>query len=718
MFRFFIFFLLLFSSGCSVILDSMMEKGIDPITLAEKAFTDTETVETRKALKVYTQDNHYNIKDICFFDGKLIINDYELSNDKFFKRTTIKCNKNIHPNDSNIEFYFFAGRGNSSLTNKDYYMLKDSYDVPMSYSGDYVVLPVFKEIVNTSRKARVNIPYGEIVLYKKGNEFFKEGVNTLFSHLNFCFGSRCKTQGFGIKKRVHKFFRPKAIFDIPAEDAKTVVSDENGNFAIVEKNGIVHHYKLLNDKLTHVVSFTLKGEDNWVIWTRSRFFHYGALSNENLFPHFNIDKYGKVSFNQLFEVYHRPDLVRKELEYPGSVKIDDGGLSIIESLKNPPPKIKILSVSKCRNREAVIKIKVDDNGGGIGDVYTYHNGKLVDSRGLYKIILDKNMLVKSSVDESVVVRSVRLLKTKKIYTNKTKNDDFIINIADNTPDIKTSAYVKTIKLKLIPGENIVSLSAYNRDGSVQGQYSSTKINCKASTVSPKAYMVFIGINEFENKEDNLTYAKKDASDMAKEIYEKLDIKDKKIFILYNSYARKNMIKNIFEEIVKEASPEDFIVLYIASHGIYLSNIYWIPTTEYDGEIKPENTLSSLELVEFFKNTKALNQLFILDACQSSSMNMVNDTIYNIKTSELSRQMGFSFFAASSSYQNAVDGYQNNGLFTHFFLEGMKNNKNKSGQYIDLKKLGQYVYNRVNEKSNGEQTPVIKLFGNSENFKFR
>ncbi|HLZ19887.1 MAG TPA: hypothetical protein VKO67_09750 [Smithellaceae bacterium] len=91
--------------------------------------------------------------------------------------------------------------------------------------------------------------------------------------------------------------------------------------------------------------------------------------------------------------------------------------------------------------------------------------------------------------------------------------------------------------------------------------------------------------------------------------------------------------------------------------------------------------------------------------------MSEDTALKI----LSRAMGSTILSASTSLQEALEGYRGHGLFTYVLVEGLsgKADKGKTG-YIRTTELADYVDNEVPHLAekvfNRTQYPTISVSG--------
>ncbi|MGB5065579.1 MAG: hypothetical protein WBQ37_17750, partial [Candidatus Competibacter sp.] len=116
---------------------------------------------------------------------------------------------------------------------------------------------------------------------------------------------------------------------------------------------------------------------------------------------------------------------------------------------------------------------------------------------------------------------------------------------------------------------------------------------------------------------------------------------------------------------------------------------------------------------------ALSQLYVLDTCHAGGLDYVISGLYDARISVLAHKMGLHLFAGTSSLQNALDGYQGNGLFTHTLLTGLRNNPaadSNKDHAVSIAELGAFSkdYTKIIGKTiHFEQTPLIVNFGQDQ-----
>jgi len=64
------------------------------------------------------------------------------------------------------------------------------------------------------------------------------------------------------------------------------------------------------------------------------------------------------------------------------------------------------------------------------------------------------------------------------------------------------------------------------------------------------------------------------------------------------------------------NPEDTFVFYVASHGVAHDGLYYILTTDFEGNLSSgKGTISPIELMEYSKTIPSLKNIYFLDTCQ-------------------------------------------------------------------------------------------------------
>lgn len=413
-------------------------------------------------------------------------------------------------------------------------------------------------------------------------------------------------------------------------------------------------------------------DGEWVIITPEGYFNASSKGAKYLTVKIKNDFY---SMDNYTEKFYRPDLVKISL-----VGISLKDFSKLDDIKTAP-EVKI-EKADIINEEAIINLKVTDNGGGIGDVRIYLN------------------------DSAIILED-----------NKSKN-------------LKSSGSIsKNYKFKLNNGENTIKVIAFNSDNSMQSNEVIKTLNFKKTNIKkPSLYAMIIGINEYNNSSLNLEYAVSDAklfADAIKEIsaplFDKVEIK---LLTLKKETSKEAIINSLTS--FKSFEPEDLFVFYAASHGTVDNGEYFLITSNVGSTSSKklmEEALNQNYIKEVIANIPTSKKLIILDTCSSQSLGdklqltilsrrgLTEDTAIKV----LSRAIGVTILCAAKTDQAAFEGYNDHGLFTYVIVDGLngKADYDKDG-YIKTLELADFVDNEVPEiaeKIFGEaQYPIVSPGG--------
>ena len=352
-----------------------------------------------------------------------------------------------------------------------------------------------------------------------------------------------------------------------------------------------------------------------------------------------------ISFEQLYENYYRPDIIRAVFSNQDTSIIKTFNINNGVKL---PPSLKI-NLSKSKNRGVVIEqvedplvsinLIISDAGGGIGGYKLFNNNKLIED----KILL---------------------------------------------PSIIKDSIVTDISFEASAGKNLIYAVAISSDGieskpvSVEYIYSP---NSKQNIPSkPNIYIISIGINEYKNQKYNLNYCVNDMNSftdtiklISQKIFENVWIRK-----ISNDQATKLNVINALEEVSKLAKPEDVFIFYYAGHGIALNNnittTFFLVTqsvtqmTDLNNCIN--NGISDIEIKNLFKKIKANKQISFIDACNSGAMAeqfSIRGAAEENAIAKLSRSTGSAIFASTTSDQYATEFTQiGHGVFTFVLLNAL------------------------------------------------
>lgn len=157
--------------------------------------------------------------------------------------------------------------------------------------------------------------------------------------------------------------------------------------------------------------------------------------------------------------------------------------------------------------------------------------------------------------------------------------------------------------------------------------------------------------------------------------------------------------------MQKLGPSDTFVFYVASHGVVDEGLYYLITSNV-GSLSTrklqETAIPQNELQDLLINIPAGKKLILFDTCNSGAMGagmqvatMTRGLNESTAMKLLSRAMGSTVLSASSSSQEALEGYKDHGLFTYILCQGLSGaaDANKDG-YIKTRELADYVEDEV------------------------
>ena len=449
-------------------------------------------------------------------------------------------------------------------------------------------------------------------------------------------------------------------------------------------------------------------DGEWITITPEGYYNSSLNGHRYLNVRMGMKVYG---IDQFYDVFYRPDILMAKLKGEDIKPLIT--LTIDDAIKNPPPEVDFTTVpSNSTSPQAKVCYQAKDTGGGIGEVRLFHNGKLIQSDGFYRDVArtTAGKIQLASLDSKSIREDMR-----SIVVKSTMDVSPIVSKAKEGDIFKDCLVVDAV-----PGENEVSISAFNKNNTVQSYMKTTSFMANIKAEDSHLYMMLVGIDQYNDQSVNLKYAVKDAKD----IKDKLIRQSKTLYkpenihsvILTDKEATKANIQSQLSILSKKIKPADSFMIFVAGHGVLLQNQYFMLTHDFNGTIKDSSMISSNEIVEASKQIKSLSQLFIFDTCHAGGVDYIVSGLYDARMSVLAKKMGLHIYASANDQQAAMDGYNGNGLFTYTLLAGLNNNKDadkyKDGK-VSIVGLGEYskqTTTNISKEIGHSQTPLIINFG--------
>lgn len=436
-----------------------------------------------------------------------------------------------------------------------------------------------------------------------------------------------------------------------------------------------------------IASLVAMNKNDWVVVHPSGLFDATPAAMNELY--FSTGSQ-TIGLEQMKERFYEPNLLKKILNNEPLRPV--AGLDKIELY----PRIQLAMDTV----NAILTVKLTDQGGGIGKASLFINGK-------------------EAIED---IRS--LITTQK----------------GNTPGQQVVHIDLSTNRHMVWGDlNFVGVKAYNTAGFLTSPmekmfYAAPEKQKVMAAFEPHLYALVVGVSDYASDELDLKYSSKDAQDVATA----LAAGGKKLFgdrvhiTLLSSDAKENEkqptkpnIKRTLDEISTASGLADLVIIYFSGHGTNLGGEdgdFLYLTAEARGfsfsdpVVRQNASLSGTELTDYLKSMVAKKQVVIFDACASGRVVENMKTKRDVPSSTLRAlermkdRTGTYILtgcaADAVSYEASKFGQ---GLLTYSILSGMRGAALREDKYVDVLKLFQYAQSevpRLAENVGGIQEPKV------------
>jgi hypothetical protein len=481
----------------------------------------------------------------------------------------------------------------------------------------------------------------------------------------------------------------KQLWEVPVPASAWAVNiASNGRVGVAAFGDGTIRWYLLSDGQEILALFPAPDGKRWVLWVPEGFFNAASGGEALIGYHLNRgpDEAGEfVGVDQLYDLFYRPDLVAKRLQgrYEKEILAELRRIGDIRQVlaSGLPPGVELLSPQEVRldRRDFTLKLRLKDQGGGIGRVVYRVNG----------------VTVETAADARPVPISVAGRRSGAIRRPFT----------------------------LQHGENTITVTAYDRHNKIESRSVKLRVYVDDPLYRrPSLYVLAVGITSYRDHALKLRYAAGDARAMAEELgrrgqglFQAIEVKR-----LLDREATTRGIESAFEELASRVKPSDVFVLYLAGHGTVLDDgrYYFIPwELRYENqEALRDGSIDQSRLRTLLGGIPALKSLVMLDTCNSGGF-AARGLSEKAAIDRLMRATGRNVLAASSDSQLALEGYRGHGVFTYALLQGLRGQADRRGDRdgtVDIDELAEFVSERVPqitmEHWHYEQIPMRKLEG--------
>ena len=432
--------------------------------------------------------------------------------------------------------------------------------------------------------------------------------------------------------------------------------------------------------------------------------------------------------DQFYDVFYRPDIVERRLAGQPIAPLIT--VTLEDAIRNPPPQVNLQLVpiaAAAAGQKIRLNLEALTKGGGVGELRVLHNGKLVEV--LNRTVI-RTGLASGATPSSVIPPKVVSLQaqgaargeetvTRALRLAVQAQQDSLV-IAPPLQELKSE-----LELELIPGENSFSVIGFNTAGNLNARPVTQSLMATGTAPAPRVFVLAVGVDIFNNPNaaPTLQFAVKDSSDFVAALRQRLAglgsaYRNAPVVIrmLQNEQATRSGLVKALDELQKEVRSNDLLVWFVASHGTLDNNAqYGIVMQDWDGKASADSLFSTTSILEASRRIKAFNQFVILDTCHAGGVSSLVRGLYDARLAVLARNMGLHVFASASATEEALDGYQGNGLFTHTLVKGLNSGlADKNGdKQVTINELGDFARRetmRIARILRHNQEPLLLNFG--------
>lgn len=300
-----------------------------------------------------------------------------------------------------------------------------------------------------------------------------------------------------------------------------------------------------------------------------------------------------------------------------------------------------------------------------------------------------------------------------------------------------------LEIELSNGDNLVKVSVFNNKG-LESVRESFQINYDNKKDKPNLYVLALGVSEFADKERNLKFATKDATDLTNKLAEAKGDFYGNVFIekVFNEEATKDNVLKV-AKFLKKANTNDQIIIYISSHGLLNDNLdYYIAMHDVDFSNPTAKGLPYEDIDAMLDGLTCRNRMIMIDACHSGEVDKdeavekgdivhadvkvrakagttfirpkagLKNSFSYMKTlfNDVTKGTGATVISAAGGYEFALESDDwSNGVFTYAILNGLSSgDADLDGDgYVRVLELKNYVTLQVVKLTNGKQHPTTR-----------
>ncbi|MBZ0184964.1 MAG: tetratricopeptide repeat protein, partial [Candidatus Obscuribacterales bacterium] len=229
------------------------------------------------------------------------------------------------------------------------------------------------------------------------------------------------------------------------------------------------------------------------------------------------------------------------------------------------------------------------------------------------------------------------------------------------------------------------------------------------------WALVVGISKFQDPAINLKYAAKDATDFANYLIKEANFAPDHVRLITNEKATSEEIMSQLGDkwLPRVANPDDLVLIFFSSHGsptqMDVSSVNYLVAHNTDKNSLYATGIPLQQFADTIKNRVHSDRVVLLmDACHSGAAVGAKGIFRNfgVDANQVAQGTGQMVICSSGSNQTSWESKRyENGVFTHYLIEGLKKDP-KLGNVFDFMKSK--VQEEVQLDRNGEvQTPVLQ-----------
>jgi WD40 repeat protein/uncharacterized caspase-like protein len=311
---------------------------------------------------------------------------------------------------------------------------------------------------------------------------------------------------------------------------------------------------------------------------------------------------------------------------------------------------------------------------------------------------------------------------------------------------KSSAktWSQAIDVELSAGKNKIDVSVLNEKGA-ESLKETISINYDTPAGKPNLYVVAVGVSDYEDARFRLTYADKDARDLADLFESKRDrFGEVKVQRILNREATREHILKA-KDFLKTSRVDDLVVVFFAGHGLLDGKLdYYFATADIDFKNPAKRGLPYEAIEDLLDGIRARKKLLLMDTCHSGELDKGEVQVVQsekkpgdevkIRTfrgldievsskvglsnsfqlvqelfADLRRGTGAVVISSAGGAEFAMESATwKNGVFTHALIRGLKGeaNRDKNGR-VQVAELRDFVEQEVRRLTHGRQVPTAR-----------